>query len=76
MSFRRQHRIKDFRANTLKIHNTADELATISTGTNELNLNVQYLQLNAKFRIFINDDSLIFQKKNDSGEFENKFIIK
>ena len=76
MSFRRQHRIKDFRGGKIILHNKADELATISTATSELNLNVQYLQLNAKFRIFISDDSLIFQKKNDSGEFENKFIIK
>lgn len=61
-SFRRNHRIKDMRADQLILHNEED-LAQIGTAGEKLNFTSKYIHINDKFRFVIDNDNFVIQKK-------------
>jgi|13_taG_2_1085334.scaffolds.fasta_scaffold86991_2 hypothetical protein len=60
--FRRQQRHHDMHIDELTIHNKKDLFNFNSIGE-QLNFTMKYVQFNDKFRLYVDDDVLIFQKK-------------
>jgi len=60
--FRRAHRHHDMQADQITVHNDTD-LFNFNAKGEKLNFTMKYVQFNDKFRLYVDDDVLIFQKK-------------
>jgi len=74
MSFSRNHRHKDIRADEISIHNKTDPVK-VNTNTDTLLFTTKYINLNDKYRFYIDDNIFKIQKKQIDGSWIDKFLL-